>query len=89
MSYYGMDCDYALREESEWEEHMEDNPHDGDAESAAAVEKILTPEVIAALTLALAKVMSNDGEAALTQLVDEAIPAIQVWLSDCREEGEI
>ena len=65
---------------------IDDASHYGDTAAAVAMQKVID-EFRAAAIKALVVVQSDDGEQALTLLVDEALPSVSVWLARCRDEG--
>jgi hypothetical protein len=66
----------------------EKHPHYGDAPAVLEMRQALA-QFKANAVEALRLVQSDEGSDALAKLVDDAIPAIEVWISNCEDEGEI
>lgn len=66
----------------------EEHPLYGDACAALAMKQALEQFKTKAVE-ALRLVQSNEGSDALAALVDDAIPGVEVWISHCKDEGEI
>lgn len=68
--------------------YLENHPHMGDGSAAEIMEAALKP-FKAAVTKALGECRSDEACDLLAKLQDDVIPEIKLWISKCREEGEM
>jgi hypothetical protein len=62
-------------------------PHQGDGIAASAMERAL-PSFQAALEQAWRSHNSDESHEVLGMLIDDAMPALRVWIDCCKEKGE-